>query len=296
MNIRILAGFLAIILLAACAKDSGGLTEGGFKYLILSEGEATKAKSGDYVFFHVDMLTDDEVTFDSRTQGQETAIQLAEVPEGNAINKAMNECLTKATIGDSLLLYVPMDSLRKSGMRVPEDAKLLTYRLRITEIVDEEGYKKKMDVAQAEEEAKAEAIIAQLPAIEAFVAETYQYILSGKGSEDIKSTPSGLQYIIHEKGTGDKLMPGDVATVQYYGILKETGNMFDNSWRRGSTFQFSLGQGQVIPGWDEGVSLLSKGDKATLIIPSNLGYGAAGSPPVIPENADLIFYIEVPNE
>ena len=84
--------------------------------------------------------------------------------------------------------------------------------------------------------------------------------------------------------------------MHYYGVLKSNGNMFDNSWRRGSPFKFALGQGQVIRGWDEGVALLNKGAKATIILPYNLGYGEAGSPPSIPARSDLIFYIEVLEE
>jgi FKBP-type peptidyl-prolyl cis-trans isomerase len=69
--------------------------------------------------------------------------------------------------------------------------------------------------------------------------------------------------------------------------------MFDNSFQRGQTFPFTLGQNQVIKGWDEGIALLNKGAKAFLFIPGALGYGEAGSPPVIPANAELVFYVEL---
>lgn len=296
MNYNLIVGLLAILFFASCAKDNEGMTSNGFKYKVLPEGSGVKPEKGDYIFFHVDMISDGEVQFDSRLQGQETALQLTDEAKGNIINRAMNECLAHVSEGDSMIMYVNIDSLRAAGMALPDSTKELAYRLRITDILDEEEYIAKQNAIQAEQQEKAAAIMQQLPQIESFVQETYQYIVSGRGREDIKTTDSGLQYIVHEKGTGEKLEPGDMATVQYYGILKENGKEFDNSWKRGAPFSFALGRGQVIPGWDEGVSLLNKGDKVTLIIPSHLGYGAAGSPPVIPENADLIFYIEVPNE
>jgi FKBP-type peptidyl-prolyl cis-trans isomerase len=76
-------------------------------------------------------------------------------------------------------------------------------------------------------------------------------------------------------------------------MLDADGSMFDNSFSRGAPIDVNLGQGMVIKGWDEGIALLKKGTKATLYIPSALGYGPTGQPPVIPENADLIFYVEV---
>ena len=69
--------------------------------------------------------------------------------------------------------------------------------------------------------------------------------------------------------------------------------MFDNSLSRGMPFSFALGRGMVIPGWDEGIALLKEGGKAFLFVPPALGYGEAGSPPVIPANSELIFYVEL---
>lgn len=84
---------------------------------------------------------------------------------------------------------------------------------------------------------------------------------------------------------------GQQVDVHYYGVLKDDGSMFDNSFQRGENFQFRLGVGRVIAGWDKGVALLPAGSKATLFIPSDMAYGATGRPG-IPANSDLVFYIE----
>ena len=107
-------------------------------------------------------------------------------------------------------------------------------------------------------------------------------------------TESGLQYKITEKGNGEQPQFGDKVTVHYTGFLTDSAKTkFDSSLDRDQPFTFKLGKGQVIKGWDEGIALLSVGDKATFTIPSNLAYGERGAGGVIPPNSDLIFEVEL---
>lgn len=106
------------------------------------------------------------------------------------------------------------------------------------------------------------------------------------------TTASGLTIMTHNPGTGDPPKPGDVVEVHYRGMLAD-GTQFDSSYGRGDPLQFILGQGMVIKGWDEGIGLLGKGGKATLIIPPDLAYGASGAGGVIPPNATLTFEVEL---
>ena len=105
-------------------------------------------------------------------------------------------------------------------------------------------------------------------------------------------TQSGLMYIMHREGTGVKPLASQVVKVHYKGSLVD-GTVFDSSYDRGQPIEFPLGVGRVIPGWDEGIALLSEGGKATLIIPSHLAYGPKGAGGVIPPNATLIFDVEL---
>ena len=110
---------------------------------------------------------------------------------------------------------------------------------------------------------------------------------------DALVTDSGLQYIEIEAGTGDSPAPGDLVQVHYTGQL-EDGTVFDSSYDRGAPFQFPLGAGQVIAGWDEGIGLMKVGGKSTLIIPPDLGYGSAGAGGgIIPPDATLVFDVEL---
>lgn len=105
-------------------------------------------------------------------------------------------------------------------------------------------------------------------------------------------TPSGLRYKIIQKGSGAQAEKGKEVSVHYEGALID-GTVFDSSYKRKEPISFQLGVGQVIPGWDEGVSLLKVGDKARFVIPADLAYGSAGAGGVIPPNAILVFDVEL---
>lgn len=108
----------------------------------------------------------------------------------------------------------------------------------------------------------------------------------------IITTASGLKYIDLQEGTGATPKTGQIVVVHYTGTL-EDGTKFDSSRDRGQPFQFRIGVGQVIKGWDEGVSSMKVGGRRQLIIPPELGYGARGVGGVIPPNATLIFDVEL---
>ena len=107
-----------------------------------------------------------------------------------------------------------------------------------------------------------------------------------------EKTSSGLRYQILQKGDGEKAQKNKTVTVHYKGQLSD-GTVFDSSYKRNQPIEFSLGMGQVIRGWDEGVALLKVGDKARFVIPSHLAYGSRGAGGVIPPNANLIFDVEL---
>ncbi|NNC69227.1 MAG: peptidylprolyl isomerase [Flavobacteriaceae bacterium] len=111
-------------------------------------------------------------------------------------------------------------------------------------------------------------------------------------SAGFKQTETGLRYQLIQEGNGKKATKGATVSVHYKGQLLD-GTVFDSSYQRKQPIDFALGAGQVIAGWDEGIQLLSVGDKARFVIPSNLAYGSRGAGGVIPPNAPLIFDVEL---
>ncbi len=108
------------------------------------------------------------------------------------------------------------------------------------------------------------------------------------------AAPTALKAETLIEGSGAPIKTGQQATVNYVGVLYKTGKEFDTSWGKGKQpFQFALGSGQVIPGWDQGVLGMKVGERRRLTIPADLAYGAQGSPPKIGPNEPLIFDIDL---
>lgn len=279
-----------IVLLAACQSGSStGVekqTPSGFRLVQHVDSEGATPQSGEYAYFHVVMSNGDSVTYDSRDQSRVPQV-IIPTAESMARTKPspVIEALMMMSVGDSLTLYYPIDSL---GGRVPpgyETAENIVYHLSLVDIKSPEAYQAEQESIRQENAFKLETVKGEVDKV---VAQYAAGELEGK----IQTTESGLKYMIVKEGSGELPQAGQTVIANYYGTLTD-GQMFDNSFSRGQPFSFPLGQGRVIRGWDEGFALLKPGARGYLFIPSELGYGKAGSPPTIPADAELIFYVEM---
>ncbi len=117
-------------------------------------------------------------------------------------------------------------------------------------------------------------------------------LIAMDSTENQVTTASGLKYVEIAEGAGETPTKGQTVSVHYTGTL-ESGKKFDSSRDRNQAFEFQIGEGQVIKGWDEGLSTMKVGGRRKLIIPAELGYGARGAGGVIPPNSTLIFDVEL---
>jgi len=234
-------------------------TASGLQYAILQEGKGIQPQAGDKVVVHyVGKLMNDTVFDSSYKRGEPFSFNLG---EGRVI-KGWDEGIALLHEGDSALFIIPphLGYGDRAIGPIPANS-TLKFIVQLEKVVP-------------------------APKIEPF---------------DIKNKPeettaSGLKIIRINKvdKNAPKAMNGDNVEVHYTGYF-EDGKIFDSSVRRGEPIQFTLGKGQVIKGWDEGIAMLSVGEKARLIIPYQLAYGENGRPPAIPAKANLIFDVELIN-
>ena len=226
-------------------------------YKITKKGGGVKANPGDQVSVHyVGTLTDSAKTkFDSsRDRGQPFSFALG----AGQVIKGWDEGIALLHVGDMAVLTIPSNlgyGERAMG-KIPANATLAFE----VELMDVKEAPKPWDVKGLKKD----------------------------------STDSGLNYIVVKKGNGTKAVNGKKVSVHYSGFLGDgSWKLFDSSVQRGQPIEFNLAVGQVIKGWDEGIGLMSVGDKMRLIIPYQLAYGEMGRPPIIPAKATLIFDVEL---
>lgn len=277
MKIRILFLFLCVAALMGC-QPSGSENDtlpSGYEYILHTPDNTGKAaEPGAMAFFRAAIRNGDVIV---NSNYDATFPQAAAVP-ANTTDRPLapwEEALMMMKEGDSLTIIVPLDTV--PAEQKPQgfaDADELFYDITLKEV----KLQADIDAAKADIQNTVEAVIDQYKA----------------GSlENLQKTDSGLEYVILEEGDGVQPDSAFYVYVDYYGALLENKSNFDDSYKRATPFAFQLGMGRVIPGWDEGIALLSSGAKAVFFIPSELGYGEGGSPPVIPANADLVFLVNL---
>ncbi len=276
------AGLLLLAFSWSCQQEAPTqLTPGGYEYQLHTDAGGVKPAVGDYVYFHAQIRNGDSVVYASREQGQSPFLQLpAENAESARKPSPVEDVLRLMGEGDSATVKIRIDTMPQK-MPGFEDATFMMYDVVLTEVKTQQEYQEeRQKVRERESE------------VEAFMKDIAAKYVAGDLDDQLQTTDSGLKYIIHEEGDGPVPETGSSVSVHYYGMLTN-GTMFDNSYRRGDPITFPVGAGRVITGWDEGIGMLKKGSAATLFIPSELGYGETGSPPTIPPNSELIFYVEL---
>ncbi|MBL7753018.1 MAG: FKBP-type peptidyl-prolyl cis-trans isomerase [Chitinophagaceae bacterium] len=282
---------VSILGLSACSK---GMKEfktlkSGLKYKIVDDKKGEKkAVVGSVITMHITTLVGDSVLFDSRKINNDKAIE-APVNEATQPGDIM-EAFPLLTEGDSVIMQMASDSLFKDPQNRPPFIKpgaVIEFRVKLVSVQTKEEFEKsKKEASKVQAEADDKAI--------------QEYIK--KNNLQATKTASGLYYAITQPGSGANASNGQLVSMMYTGTLLD-GTKFDSNedpaFEHTEPFEFTLGMGMVIRGWDEGIALLNKGSKAVFIVPSPLAYGERAmpgnpkNPKGIPANSPLIFNVEV---
>ena len=280
MNLKTIGYAVGItILAAACNQYRTQVTENGLKYQIFDhDDKARKAKLGDIMTFHFVLKNGSDSTLrDTYKEGTPQKMVL-QAPQYKG---SFEEGLALLATGDSAKITISADTLYAKIMQpMPPMIKKgseLSFTVKVVSILTTEEFQKE----QSEAGTKQKAIEAKI--IEDYLAK------NNLKAKAIK-TASGLYYIPEVEGTGPNPAPGDNIKAHYTGKLID-GKEFDSSKGK-DPLQLTIGAGMVIPGWEEGLTLMKKGSKGVLIIPSGMAYGPETNGP-IPGNSILKFDMEL---
>jgi FKBP-type peptidyl-prolyl cis-trans isomerase FkpA len=279
---------------AQAQASSGEMeTASGISYQFVKHGTGEVPPDGGYWMMNLAYYDEDgKLLFSTEDQGG--AMPVNHMPETYTKNASFEECFGLIGDGDSAVFYVSADSLFKNtyGRPVPPDltGTRIKLCLGIEKIFSPEQY---VDYTQALAKVQMDK-----------EAETIRQYLN-ENNINAEVTEEGLYYQVTQMGTGAKPNVGQNVKVNYTGALLD-GTIFDtsveeaakaaniyNPQRQYQPFQFPLGTGNVIKGWDIGIGLLPEGSKATLVIPSPLAYGSRGAGALIKANSILVFDVEL---
>ncbi len=254
-------------------------TPTGLKYKFLVDKPGKTAQIGEILIFDMVLKTSqDSVLRNTFKEGKPVSALVQPSP----YKGSLEEAFVMLSDGDSAFFLVNADSLFAKSIKQPmppfiEKGSNLRFTIKAKKVSTQEELKKEHEMAQQKQIEQEDVLIKE-------------YI--AKNNLQAQKTPTGLYYVVTEKGTGKQAVAGDSVKVHYTGKLLD-GKVFDSSVQRGVPFEFQLGRGMVISGWDEGIALMKVGEKGTLLIPSTLGYGARGAGGAIPPNSILIFDVEL---
>lgn len=274
----------ALLLSQIACKPNEQKTQHGYRFINHTNGSGPKATNGESVMVHVDTYIGDTLMGSTRKDGSEAREYT--IPDSSGLGKRVPFLYDAALLmseGDSATMLEAIDTtIRRFVPASQKDAKDVRYEVKIVKVINKAEKDKKTAEAQA-----------RMADVKTQVETTVKDFVDGKLNDKVQTFPSGLKMLVVEPGTGAAVKTGETVKTNYYGVLMD-GKMFDNSFQRGQTLDFPVGVGQMIPGFDEGVTHINHGGKAYFFLPPNLAYGDQGTPDgAIPPKSNLVFYVEL---
>ena len=246
-----------------------------YKFYVLNK-DSVQAQTGDAVSLTYQLALKDSILVPS--------MPIEELVRESFYKGDVYDAIRMMHVGDSATFILDADTFfHYMGGENPFDTKELYFTFKMTDLMP----KAEVEALMKAQEEQYNAYMEQARAAE----ETQMTDYIAKNKIKVAPTASGLYFISKKEGKGAQAVAGKKVAVHYVGKLLD-GTEFDNSIKRGEPIEFILGQGQVIPGWDEGIAMMKEGGKAMLLIPSDLAYGERGNQ-AIPPCSPLVFDVEL---
>lgn len=280
---------ILVVLAVACDQNKDFVTEGGTKVTVFEKGEGALQTDSVLLLYLKLQTKEGEVLMES-SASEPLPVKYSDTIEAGHLQDVLN----RLEVGDSVYFETTVQNLFEKTYRSPVPQGLnasdtVQVNMRLAEQMSEEAFRAFSQSKQEEMRAKELAMLEEKAMADADTIDAY---LEKKGIEEYTTTDSGLRYVVTKEGSGPKPDAGDRVRVHYTGTLLN-GEKFDSSVDRGDPLEFVLGQGRVIPGWDEALGYIKEGGKATLYIPSPLAYGSRSPSPKIPAYSILVFDVEL---
>ncbi|MCV9388861.1 FKBP-type peptidyl-prolyl cis-trans isomerase [Reichenbachiella ulvae] len=290
-KLLMLSAVAVATIVSSCSQKDTATTKSGVVVSYEKRGEEV-LKDSSILLINMKYITaTDSTLFDSEERGGPITIPY-NVAQWDT-TKVFYEVLGTINVGDSVAFQISANELFQNtfGQPVPPSIpaeSMIQFNLGLEDQMTMEEFQ---DYRVARMEKEQQKMMEEQKELTAEQGVAIDSALAANNLEAI-TTESGLRYVITEEGDGAMPEKGNVVVVHYNGTLLD-GTKFDSSYDRDQPFEFPLGQGRVIPGWDEGIALLKVGTKATLYVPSALAYGPRGAGAVIKPNSILKFDVEL---
>lgn len=304
---RIISILVVILMVTSCGEQDGfKTTDSGLEYQFVSKGKSgNQPEEGQVVTLNLTMISEgDSILM------QASNMPIQKVEQMWSLKGGIEEAFSMMSEGDSIIVKVKAGDLYQRTWQMPvppniNEDQLITCIIGMEKIYDADEFQKQSALARVEEidAFRKQALYEKKDQMDTDIAVIDAYLK--KNNITAETTENGLRYIILEEGTGPKPQVGDQVQVNYTGNVLE-GGYFDTSVeekakefglhdprRPYGPFEFVLGTGGVIHGWDEGIALLNEGTRARLYIPSPMAYGDQQRSEVIVANAILEFEVEL---
>lgn len=272
----------------ACKQESQQ-TLLGYKYDVLRSGSGKQAKDGDMAYFNIITVVGDSIVEDTHLYPFQPTLKLEIVPERPIASVV--DALKSMKIGDSIRLHIPIDSLPFAKIEY-QSYKEIMHLITLNNLKTSAEFDKDMEVRNKFLQAFADSLLSLDSAKKAILLQHVKDYNDKKLDAMLQTTSNNVKYLILHEGNGIKPAGSDMIEVNYVGALTNEF-IFDASFPKGQPYVYRINTGQVIKGWDDALANFKEGTEAIIIVPAEMGYGATGSQPNIPPNAELVFYVNL---